>query len=81
MQIYKPFHQKDFGGGLFSTIDIETLDGLDLLTGGFPADYGDRMSGVLDMTTQKAQEGEHQTSLGLSLMNMRAFSMGAFTGT
>ena len=25
MQIYKPFHQKDFGGGLFSTVDIETI--------------------------------------------------------
>jgi outer membrane cobalamin receptor len=80
MQIYKPFHQKDFGGGLFSTIDIETIGGLDLLTGGFPADYGDRMSGVLDMTTKRAKEGERQTSLGLSLMNMRAFSMSAFNG-
>ena len=78
MQIYKPFHQKDFGGGLFSTVDIETVDGLDLLTGGFPAEYGDRMSGVLDLTTKSAKEGKRQTSLGFSLMNLRAFSMGAF---
>jgi len=78
MQIYKPFHQKDFGGGLFSTVDIETIDGLDLLTGGFPAEYGDRISGVLDMTTKRAKEGQRQTSLGLSLMNARAFSMGSF---
>jgi outer membrane receptor protein involved in Fe transport len=78
MQIYKPFHQKDFGGGLFSTVDIETIDGVDLLTGGFTAEYGERMSGVLDMKTKSAKEGERQTSIGVSLMNLRAFSMGTF---
>lgn len=76
MQIYKPFHQKDFGGGLFSTIDIETIDGVELLTGGFSADYGDRMSGVLSMTTKSPAAGQKTTSLGLSLMNARFFSMG-----
>jgi outer membrane receptor protein involved in Fe transport len=58
MQIYQPFHQKDFGGGLFSTIDIETLDGVELLSGGFTASYDDRMSGVLNMTTKNPDEGE-----------------------
>ncbi|MCX5844737.1 MAG: TonB-dependent receptor [Deltaproteobacteria bacterium] len=80
MQIYKPFHQKDFGGGLFSTVDIETIDGLDLMTGGYTAEYGSRMSGVLDMHTKNAKEGESQTSIGASLMNLRAFSMGTFNG-
>jgi len=78
MQIYKPFHQKDFGGGLFSTIDIETIEGVDLLTGGFTAEYGDRMSGVLNLKTQIPREGQRQSSLGFSLMNMRLFSMGTF---
>lgn len=78
MQIYKPFHQKDFGGGLFSTIDIEAIRSVDLLTGGYGADYGDRMSGVLDMTTKSPAAGQRVTSVGLSLMNLRAFSMGSF---
>lgn len=78
MQIYQPFHQKDFGGGLFSTIDIETLEGVDLLTGGFTADYGDRMSGVLNMKTKNPNEGERKTSIGFSLMNAGLFSMGTF---
>lgn len=77
MQIYKPFHQKDFGGGLFSTVDVETIAGLDLLTGGFTAEYGDRMSGVLDMKIKRAKEEKSQTSIGLSLMNARVFSMGS----
>jgi outer membrane cobalamin receptor len=78
VQIYKPFHQKDFGGGLFSTVDIETIESLDLLTGGYTAEYGDRMSGVLDLKTKIAKEDKRQTSVGLSLMNLRAFTMGTF---
>ena len=76
MQIYKPFHQKDFGGGIFSTVDIETIEGVDLLTGGFTADYGDRMSGVLSMQSKTPRDGQGQTSVGVSLMNARVFSMG-----
>ena len=76
MQIYKPFHQKDFGGGIFSTVDIEAIEGVDLLTGGFTADYGDRMSGVLSMQSKTPRDGQVQTSVGVSLMNARVFSMG-----
>ena len=76
MQIYKPFHQKDFGGGIFSTVDIEAIEGVDLLTGGFTADYGNRMSGVLSMQSKTPRDGQGQTSVGVSLMNARVFSMG-----
>ena len=76
MQIYKPFHQKDFGGGIFSTVDIEAIEGVDLLTGGFTTDYGDRMSGVLSMRSKTPRNGQRQTSVGVSLMNARVFSMG-----
>lgn len=76
MQIYKPFHQKDFGGGILSTVDIEAIESVDLLTGGFTADYGDRMSGVLSMDSKIRRDGGPQTSVGLSLMNARVFSVG-----
>ena len=76
MQIYKPFHQKDFGGGIFSTVDIEAIEGIELLTGGFTSEYGDRMSGVLSMSTKAPRQGQRQTSVGVSLMNARAISVG-----
>ena len=77
MQIYKPYHQKDFGGGLFSTIDIEAVQQVDVLTGGFTADYGDRMSGVLNMTSKRPTHGR-ESSVGLSLTTMKAFTMSPF---
>jgi outer membrane cobalamin receptor len=79
IQIYKPYHQKDFGGGLSSTIDAEAIEGVDFQTGGYTAEYGDRMSGVLSLRTKRPQAGRaSQTSVGLSLINARGFSMGRF---
>jgi hypothetical protein len=78
MQILKPFHQKDFGGGLFSTVDISALRGVDMYTGGFSAEYGDRMSGVLNMHSKNPRDGESKTIVGLSVMNLGLFSMGNF---
>ena len=34
MPLYEPFHQRDYSGGLFSIVDIETLQGIELNTGG-----------------------------------------------
>jgi hypothetical protein len=49
--IYNPFHL----GGLFSTFMDPTVRSVSLLTGGFPARYGGRLSSVLDV--QSAEEG------------------------
>lgn len=79
MQVYKPFHQKDFGGGLFSTIDAEAIREVDFLTGGYTAEYGDRMSGVLSLRTKNPEAGStRQTSVGVSLINARALTTGRF---
>ena len=78
MELLDPFHQRDFAGGLFSIVDIETIDGITLLTGGFPAEYGNRQSGVFDMRTRRGRDGERHTSVGLSLINARLYSDGTF---
>lgn len=49
--IYNPFHL----GGLFSTFLDETVGSIDLLTGGFGASHGGRLSSVLDVTSAEAQ--------------------------
>ncbi len=78
MELYEPFHQRDFSGGLFSIVDIETVDGIELMTGGYAADYGNRLSGVFNMRTKSIAPGQHNTSLGLSLMTARAYTEGSF---
>lgn len=80
MELYEPFHQRDFAGGLFSIVDIETIQGIDLITGGFPAEYGMRQSGVFNMYTKKIPDNQRHTSVGLSIMNARVYTDGKFAG-
>lgn len=67
LELTEPFHVKD-AQGLFSIIDPDLVDGIDLIAGAYPAEYGDRMSGVVDISTGTVQEGEAR--LGLSLLNL-----------
>jgi hypothetical protein len=54
--IYNPFHL----GGLFSTFIDPTVRDVTLLTGGFPARYGGRLSSVLDVrSAEEARSGLH----------------------
>ena len=50
LEVLEPYHLKDFQGFL-SIIDPDMLSGIDLYTGGFPVEYGDRSAGVLDLET------------------------------
>ncbi|MFK7845810.1 MAG: carboxypeptidase-like regulatory domain-containing protein [Rhodothermales bacterium] len=78
MELYEPFHQRDFSGGLFSIVDIETIDGIDLMTGGYSAEYGNRLSGVFNMRTKKVATGQKNTSVGLSFLTARFYTDGSF---
>lgn len=78
VRLYNPFHLKDFQG-LFGLIDPETLDSVEYYSGGFPAWYGGRSGGVMDISPRQA-EGM-QTLLGLSFLVSRLISSGeAFEG-
>ena len=48
MVIYNPFHSI----GLFSVFETDIIRNADVYTGGFGAEYGDRISSVMDITTR-----------------------------
>jgi hypothetical protein len=48
MVVYNPFHSI----GLFSVFDTDILRNADVYTGGFSAEYGDRIGAVMDITTR-----------------------------
>lgn len=57
--IYNPFHL----GGLFGTFIDATVGRVDLLTGGFPAEYGGRLSSVLEVkSAEDTRSGVHGTT-------------------
>src|SRR5512143_1021053 len=72
--IYNPFHL----GGLFSTFIDPTVRDLTLMTGGFPARYGGRLSSVLDVhSMDEVRPGVHGAA-ELSLLATTAQVGGSF---
>ena len=49
MTIYNPFHSI----GLFSVFDSDIIRNADIYTGGFNADYGGRISSVMDLSIRE----------------------------
>jgi CarboxypepD_reg-like domain/TonB-dependent Receptor Plug Domain len=62
MTIYNPFHSI----GLFSVFETEAVRSIDVLTGGFGAEYGGRVSAVVDV---KTREGNKKRLSGLVSAN------------
>jgi len=77
LEIFDPFHLKDINGGALSIVDVHAIGGIDLMTGGFPVQYGGHLSGVFNISTIDPR-AKRQTSVGISLMNARVMNEGQF---
>jgi outer membrane receptor protein involved in Fe transport len=74
-ELYEAYHLKDFDNAL-SFVASSNLATADLTTGGFPAEFGDRMAGVLDMTTVRPTTTRFR--VGLGILNADAGGGGVF---
>ncbi len=77
-RLFDPFHVRDYNN-IFSTIDARAIDGVEVFTGGFPARYGDRLSGFVLMNSLDTMQPSH-TELGISVFNTSVLSAGTFPG-
>src|SRR5690606_10194663 len=76
VRLYDPFHLKDFQS-LFSSISPRILDSVEMRTGGYPVEFGDRMSAVVEMQTLRPIEARHH-ELSVSLLSSSFLSSGRF---
>ncbi len=72
--LFDPFHIRDYQD-IFSTIDARAIDGVEVYTGGFPARYGDRMSGLVLMDSLETDEDRHN-EIGISVFNTSLLTAG-----
>jgi hypothetical protein len=62
MTIYNPFHSL----GLFSVFDIDMIRNIDVYAGGFDAEYGGRISAVMDVSSKEGNKTRFSGKLGSS---------------
>ncbi|MCF8303107.1 MAG: TonB-dependent receptor [Bacteroidales bacterium] len=60
MVVYNPFHSI----GLFSVFETDILRNADIYTGGFGAEYGGRISSVMDLTTKDGNKRRLSGKIG-----------------
>ena len=77
VELFEPYHMKDMDA-VMGIVDVQTLGGLDLIAGGLPTEYGDRMTGLLDMRTKQPIGNGKRNSLGFSVSNITGRSQGTF---
>ena len=78
MELYNPYHLQDFGGAV-SLIGLDLVQNTQLLMGGFPAEYGEKMSGVFDITTRTSNTEQFSANFGIDLINATATLEGPLT--
>jgi len=62
--VYNPFHAM----GLFSAVDPEMINSAEFYKGGFTAEYGTRLSSVLDLVTKDGNKNQFGGSATASLL-------------
>ncbi len=72
MIIYNAFHSI----GLFSVFDVDILRNADVYTGGFGAEYGGRISSVMDITTREGNKKRLTGSVGATTFGAKCLIEG-----
>jgi hypothetical protein len=68
MTIYNPFHSI----GFFSVFETELIRNVDVLTGGFNAEYGNRISAIVDVKTREGNRKQFGGLVSASPFQMKA---------
>lgn len=77
VELYEPFHMKDFDNAL-SILDVQSIGGVELTTGGFTAERGGRLGAALSLASTEPRTDRARTAFGVSVTNLRAQSQGGF---
>ena len=72
MIIYNPFHSI----GLFSVFDTDIIRNADIYTGGFNAEYGGRISSIMDITTRDGNKKRASGKVSVSPFGAKALIEG-----
>jgi hypothetical protein len=75
-QVYDPFHVKEVSNASIGIFNADMIKKMDLITGGFPARYGDKMSSVLNIEYREGSRDHYSGMASMSLMDVNALVEG-----
>jgi len=80
VEIPSPNHFSTFGGsgGAVSMLIINLLDNSDFYSGAFAAEYGNALSGIMDMKLRKGNQERSEKSFQLNFLGIDAAAEGPF---
>jgi len=73
--VYNPFHSL----GLFSVVDTDILQSVSVYSGGFPSDFGGRISSVMDTKTRDGSIAQVSGKMSFSTLGLNAEIEGPIT--
>jgi len=81
IEIPNPNHFGDlqtYGGGTFTALSSQMLANSDFLTGAFPAEYNNTLSGVFDIALRKGNNQKREHTFQVGIIGIDASSEGPF---
>lgn len=79
IEIPNPTHFADMsglGGGIFTALSSQVMGNSDFFNGAFPAEYGNALSGVFDMSMRNGNNQKHEHTVQLGLLGLDLASEG-----
>ncbi len=67
-------------GGPINAINTNLLDNSDFMTGAFPAEYGNKLSGVFDLHTRKGNDEKYELVAQMGFAGIEALAEGPIPG-
>ena len=75
-EVYEPYHVKEASNVSIGVFDVDMIEKMDLITGGFSARYGDKMSSVLDIEYREGSRDRIKGQVSLSMTDFDALLEG-----
>ena len=81
VEIINPNHFSSLGstGGAISMLSSSTLGTSDFYTGAFPSEYGDALSGIMDLKLRTGNNEEREHSFMIGILGIEASTEGYFS--
>jgi hypothetical protein len=70
--LFSPYHL----GGIFSTFNTDAIKSVNFMPGGYPAEYGGRLSSILDIATKEGRKDKYTGIFEIGLLSSKFFVEG-----